>query len=135
MGTNERLCWRELGCRLPGRSPRSVARTGPLTFVRSFTSDEDLIKRLSQTAQFTGDAASVSNVSWSPDGQYLAAGGEDCRITVWEPGMQQKKHTFDMVKSVLPVQRHQALLQGTILHESRILSRSLFCFYRATPPL
>ena len=107
MGANERLCWRELGCRLPGRSPRSAARTGPLTFERSFTSDEDLIKRLSQTAHFTGDAASVSNVSWSPDGQYLAAGGEDCRITVWEPGMQQKKHTFDMVRSVIPVQRHQ----------------------------
>lgn len=99
MGTNERLLWRELGCRQPtaGRASRPLNGNGPVAFERSFNSDEGLIKRLSQTAELTGDAASVSNLSWSPDGQFLASGGEDCRITVWEPGMHQKKHTIDMV--------------------------------------
>ena len=99
MGTNERLFWRELGCRRPtmGRSPKLLEGSLPLAFERSFNSSEDLMKRLSQTAEFRGDAASVSNVTWSPDGQFLAAGGEDCRVTVWEPGTRQLKQTIDMV--------------------------------------
>lgn len=100
MGTNERLFWRELGCRRPtnGKTTKLLEGSGPLAFERSFNSNEDLIKRLTQTAEFRGDAACVSNVTWSPDGQHLAAGGEDCRITVWEPGTRQLKQTIDMVR-------------------------------------
>ena len=99
MGVYERLFLRELGCSRPtaGRSCHPLHGSGPLAFERSFTCNEDLIKRLTQTAEFTGDAACVSNLTWSPDGEFLAAGGEDCRITVWEPGVKQLKHTIDMV--------------------------------------
>ena len=55
------------------------------------------MKRLTQTAEFKGDAACVSNITWTPDGQFLAAGGEDCRITIWEQGTRQLKQTIDMV--------------------------------------
>ena len=102
MGTNERLFWRELGCQRPseGRSRRQNWGIRPLVFERSFTSSEGLIKRLAQTDSFTGDAASVSNLTWSPDGQFLAAGGEDCRITVWEPGHHRPSETIDIVRFV-----------------------------------
>ena len=102
MGTNERLFWRELGCQRPseGRSRRQNGGVRPLAFERSFTSSEGLIKRLAQTDSFTGDAASVSNLTWSPDGQFLAAGGEDCRITVWEPGYHRQSQTIDIVRFV-----------------------------------
>ena len=102
MGTNERLFWRELGCQRPseGRSRRQNGGIRRLVFERSFTSSEGLIKRLAQTDSFTGDAASVSNLTWSPDGQFLAAGGEDCRITVWEPGYHRQSQTIDIVRSV-----------------------------------
>ena len=99
MGTHERLFWRELGCRRPAteRGSRALEGSRPLAFERSFNSSEEFMKRLTQTAEFKGDAACVSNVTWTPDGQFLAAGGEDCRITIWEPGTRQLKQTMDMV--------------------------------------
>ena len=114
MGTNERLFWRELGCQRPseGRSRRQNGGIRPLVFERSFTSSEGLIKRLAQTDSFTGDAASVSNLTWSPDGQFLAAGGEDCRITVWEPGYHRQSQTIDIVRFVAIVA--SASLQGCL---------------------
>ena len=100
MGANECLFWRELGCQRPSQGPsrRQTGGIRPLAFERSFNSSEGLIKRLAQTDELTGDAASVSNLTWSPDGQFVAAGGEDCRITVWEPGMHRQSQTIDIVR-------------------------------------
>ena len=116
MGMNERLYLREVGySRLTtGRHPKPLRGSGPLAFERSCNSSEDIIKRLTQTAKFTGDAACVSNVTWSPDGQFLAAGGEDCRITIWEPGTRQLKQTVDMVIIASESPAHQIVMKSTV---------------------
>ena len=79
-------------------TPKLLEGSGPLAFERSFNSSEDLMKRLSQTAEFRGDAASVSNVTWSPDRTVLGR---------WRRGLsrqpsgnqepEQLKQTIDMV--------------------------------------
>ena len=94
---------RELGgSRGVGSSlPSAIWGHNPLAFERECSSDPALVRRLACMAELPTHASSMSNVSWSEHGDFMASGGEDCRIVVWSAEHQRAVHTLDVVSLLL----------------------------------
>ncbi len=68
-----------------------------LAFERSCTSDPALVRRLACMAELPTQASNMSDISWSEHGDFMASGGEDCRVIVWSAERQHAVHTLDVV--------------------------------------
>lgn len=83
-------------------TPSAFWGHGALAFERECSSDPALVRRLACTAELPTQASSMSNVTWSEHGDFMASGGEDCRIVVWSAEHQKAVHTLDLVGLLAP---------------------------------
>lgn len=75
-----------------------------------------LLKRLSHTQSFKGHSSTVNALDWSPDGEILLSGSDDCRIKLWNAESGKALHTFDSVR---------------LQHQKPLSAATLFCCTKA----
>ena len=69
----------------------------PSAYCHSLQSSTALVKRLKHVQTYKGHSSCVNALDWSPGGDLLISGGEDCRIKIWSTERANAVTSFDSV--------------------------------------
>ncbi|DBB01012.1 TPA: hypothetical protein ACH3X1_000915 [Trebouxia sp. C0004] len=76
-------------------SLHKVTMQPPRAFQHSLQANAGLVKRLSHTHTFKGHSSTVNALDWSPDGEVLLSGSDDCRVKLWSAESGKAVQSFD----------------------------------------
>lgn len=74
-----------------------ISTQHPSAYCHSLQSSTALVKRLKPVQTYKGHSSCVNALDWSPGGDLLVSGGEDCRIKIWSTERANEVTSFDSV--------------------------------------